>query len=72
MSPFVALGAVAFVAGVAMVVTAVRGPVGEQPKSAALLIAGVMVVALGLLVAGFAFVWQTSAPLALNAAVPTP
>jgi len=64
---FVPLGALALIAGVTMIVTAVRGPVGEQPKSAALLIAGAMVAALGLIIAGFALAWQHAAPLDVNA-----
>jgi hypothetical protein len=60
------MGAVGLIAGIAMVVTAIRGPVGEQPKSAALLIAGTMVAALGLIIAGFALAYQSAPPLDLN------
>ena len=70
MTVFVVIGAVALLAGIAMVVTAVRGPVGEQPQSAALLIAGTMVAALGLIVAGFALVYANTAPLDLNPGAP--
>jgi hypothetical protein len=67
MSVFIVLGALALLAGVTMVVTAIRGPVGERPTSAVLLIAGAMVAALGLLLAGFAIAYRTAAPLDLNA-----
>jgi hypothetical protein len=60
MSWFIPIGALGLVAGVAMIVTAIRGPVGEQPKSAALLIAGTMVAALGLIIAGFALVYLSA------------
>jgi hypothetical protein len=60
------MGAIGLIAGIAMVVTAIRGPVGEQPKSAALLIAGTMVAALGLIIAGFAIAYQSAQPLDLN------
>jgi hypothetical protein len=60
MSWFIPIGALGLVAGVAMIVTAIRGPVGEQPKSAALLIAGTMVAALGLIIAGFAIVYLSA------------
>lgn len=65
---FVAIGAVAFVAGLAMLVRAIRsGDVGEQPKPTAMLIAGMMITAFGLLMAGFAIGFALSEPLDLNA-----
>ena len=65
---FVAIGAVAFVAGLAMLVCAIRsGQVGEQPRATAMLIAGMMITAFGLLMAGFAIGFATSEPLDLNA-----
>ena len=65
---FVAIGAVAFVAGLAMLVRAIRsGQVGEQPRATAMLIAGMMITAFGLLMAGFAIGFATSEPLDLNA-----
>ena len=66
MSLFIALGALALLAGVAMVVTAIRGPVGEQPTSAAMLIGGMMLTAFGLFLGGFAIAYQNAAPLDLN------
>ena len=64
---YVALGAVAFVAGIVMLVRAIRGRPGEDPKSTAMLIAGMMVTAFGLLMAGFAIGFATSDPIDLNA-----
>jgi hypothetical protein len=37
-----------------------------------MLIGGMMLTAFGLVIAGFAMAYQRAAPLALNAAVPTP
>ena len=52
---YVAIGAVALVAGLTMLVRAIRtGDVGEQPRATAMLIAGMMITAFGLLMAGFA------------------
>ena len=72
MTSFVVLGAVATFAGLTMLVMALRGGVGHNPKSTALLIAGMMATAFGIVIAGFAIVYQQSAPLALNSAAPTP
>ena len=66
---YVAIGAIAFVAGVVMLVRAIRGGAGENPKSTAMLIAGMMITAFGLLMAGFAIGFATSEPLDLNAEV---
>ena len=64
----VAIGAVAFIAGLIMLVRAIRsGGVGEQPRATAMLIAGMMITAFGLLMAGFAIGFATSEPLDLNA-----
>ena len=64
----VAIGAVAFIAGLVMLVRAIRsGGVGEQPKATAMLIGGMMITAFGLLMAGFAIGYATSEPLDLNA-----
>jgi hypothetical protein len=68
---FVAIGALAFLGGVAMLVRAIRGRPGEDPKSTAMLIAGMMITAFGLLMAGFAIGFATSKPLDLNAEAST-
>ncbi len=57
---YVAIGAIAFVAGVAVLVRAIRGRPGEDPKSTAMLIAGMMITAFGLLMAGFAISYATA------------
>ena len=58
---FLAIGAVAFLAGIAMMGAALRGKPGQSPKSTALLIAGMMATAFGMLMAGFAFAVSTAA-----------
>jgi len=63
---YVAIGAVAFVVGLTMLVRAIRGRPGESPKATAMLIAGMMITAFGLLMAGFAIGFATSEPLDLN------
>jgi hypothetical protein len=57
---YVGIGAVAFLAGVAMLVRAIRGRPGEDPKSTAMLIAGMMITAFGLLMAGFAIAYASA------------
>ena len=64
---YVAIGAVAALLGGGMLVAALRGKPGEDPKSAALLIAGMMVATFGLLMAGFAIGFAASDPVDLNA-----
>jgi hypothetical protein len=64
---YVAIGAVAALLGGGMLVAALRGKPGEDPKSTALLIAGMMVATFGLLIAGFAIGFATSDPVDLNA-----
>ena len=63
---YVAIGAVAVLVGLVMLVRAIRGRPGENPKSTAMLIAGMMITAFGLLMAGFAIGFSTSEPLDLN------
>ena len=58
MSLFAILGPVALIAGIVVMVVAIRGGVGENPKSAAMLIAGMMACAFGLLLTAFAFAAQ--------------
>jgi hypothetical protein len=73
MSAFVAIGVVAVLAGLAIVVTAIRNRGGgDDPRANAMLIGGTMLAAFGLVIAGFVIVYQRIAPLALTAAVPTP
>ena len=67
MTGFVILGVAAAIVGLAMLATALRGGVGTDPKSTALLIAGMMATAFGIVIAGFAIAYQGAAPLDLNA-----
>jgi hypothetical protein len=66
MTGFVVLGSIAVVIGLGLLVTALRGGVGTQPKSTAMLIGGMMLTAFGLVIAGFALAYNTAAPLDLN------
>ena len=54
MSGFLIVGALALLAGLAMLAVAVRGRPGENPKSTVLLIAGMMASAFGILLGAFA------------------
>ena len=51
---FAILGPVALIVGMGMMIVALRGGVGENPKSTAMLIAGMMATAFGLLLTAFA------------------
>ena len=51
---FIILGPIAMLAGVTMMIIAIRGGVGENPKSTAMLIAGMMGCAFGMLLTAFA------------------
>jgi putative Ca2+/H+ antiporter (TMEM165/GDT1 family) len=72
MSAFEIIGVVAALTGMVLVVTAIRHHAERLPKHTAMLIGGMMMTAFGLVIAGFALVYQNSAPLALNAAQATP
>lgn len=72
MSAFVLVGVIATFAGLALVVMAIRHHGERLPKHTAMLIGGMMLTAFGLVIAGFALVYENTAPLALNAAAPTP
>ena len=63
---YVALGAVAFLVGIVMLARAIRSRPGENPKATAMLIAGMMITAFGMLMAGFAIGFATSEPLDFN------
>ena len=71
-SAFVGIGVVALLVGLVLLVTAIRHQQDRQPKYAAMLIGGMMMTAFGLVIGGFAIVYQQSAPLALNSAQATP
>ena len=55
---FMILGPIALLAGAAMMIVALRGGVGTGPKATAMLIAGMMAAAFGLLLSVFAFTVQ--------------
>ena len=55
---FMILGPFALLAGAAMMIVALRGGVGTSPKATAMLIAGMMAAAFGLLLSVFAFTVQ--------------
>ena len=52
---FMILGPVALLIGVTMMIVALRGGVGTSPRATAMLIAGMMAAAFGLLLSAFAF-----------------
>lgn len=66
MTAFVIIGAIAAVAGLVLLVTAIRHQGERQPKYAAMLIGGMMMTAFGIVIAGFALAYQSAAPLDLN------
>jgi hypothetical protein len=55
---FMILGPLALLVGAAMMIVALRGGVGTSPKATAMLIAGMMAAAFGLLLSVFAFTVQ--------------
>ncbi len=56
---YVAIGAVSLLLGLGVLVTAIRGAPGTDPKSTAMLIGGMMITAFGLLMAGFAIAYSS-------------
>jgi drug/metabolite transporter (DMT)-like permease len=72
MSAFVIIGVAATLVGLVLLGIAIRHQSEQRPGYSAMLIGAMMLTAFGLVIAGFAIVYQKSAPLALNAAVPTP
>lgn len=68
---FVAVGALALVAGVVMMIIGLRAGVEGQPRNTLLLIAGMMATAFGLILGGFAIGYATTAPLDLDSGAAT-
>jgi Ca2+/H+ antiporter len=68
LNAFVLLGAVALIVGGTMLVTGIRHHQAQHPKHVAMLIAGMMITAFGLLLSGFAIAYTAAGPL--NAAEP--
>ena len=66
MTLFIILGVIATIAGLALLVTAIRHQSEQRPRYAAMLIGGMMLTAFGLVIAGFAIAYQRTAPLDLN------
>jgi uncharacterized membrane protein len=60
---FVILGALAALVGIGLLVAGIRGGAGENPRATAKLIGGMMLTAFGLVLAGFAIGYSTTAPL---------
>ena len=69
MTGFIAVGALFLLAGLATLAVALRGD-RTRPRSVAMLIAGMMATAFGILLAGFAIAYRAAPPLDLNAAEP--
>jgi uncharacterized membrane protein HdeD (DUF308 family) len=67
-SAFIVLGAIALLAGLTLLVTAIRKHEAQHPKHVAMLIGGMMLTAFGLILAGFAVAYQNAAPLDLSTA----
>jgi hypothetical protein len=68
MSLFVPLGVIAALAGLVMVIKAIRQRrTGEDPRNTAMLIGGTMLTAFGVVIAGFVLAYNAAAPLDLNA-----
>jgi drug/metabolite transporter (DMT)-like permease len=66
MTGFLVVGIIAALAGLAILVTAIRHQDEQRPRYAAMLIGGMMLTAFGLVIAGFAIAYQRAAPLDLN------
>lgn len=66
MTAFIVIGALAVIAGLAILVTGIRHHSERQPKHVAMLIGGMMMTAFGIVIAGFAIAYQAAAPLDLN------
>lgn len=60
---FVAIGAIALPVGLGLLVAAIRGAPGTDPRSTAMLIGGMMIATFGLLMAGFAIAYSYPSPL---------
>ena len=66
----VAVGVVALIAGLGVLLSAIRsGKTGESPTATAMLIGGMMLATFGLLMAAFAIAYTASPPADLNAEV---
>jgi hypothetical protein len=59
---FIVVGGIAILIGLVMLATSLKGREGDQRKHTALLMAGMMVLAFGLILAGFAIAYATTDP----------
>lgn len=68
MSPaiFVPIAAIFLIAGLVILTIAIRHQKEQRPRYAAMLIAGMMATAFGLVLGGFAIAYSATAPLDLN------
>src|SRR5258707_801503 len=60
---FIAIGILALIVGGTMLVTGIRRHQAQQPRHVAMLIAGMMIAAFGLLLGGFAIAYTAAGPL---------
>jgi hypothetical protein len=65
---FLGVGIVAALLGAGMLVAALRGNPGESKRSTGLMIAGMMILAFGLILGGFAVAFATTEPYDFNQA----
>lgn len=63
---FTVVGAIAALVGIVMLIAAIRSGVDDRPRNQGLLIAGMMLTAFGLVLAGFAIGYATTRPLNLE------
>ena len=59
----IAIGVLALIVGGTMLVASIRRHQAREPKHVAMLIAGMMITAFGLLLGGFAIAYTTAGPL---------
>ena len=67
MAGFVIVGVIAAIVGISLVVTGIRRGPDAAPVNMVMLIGGMMLAAFGIVIAGFSIVYNTTAPLDLNA-----
>ena len=67
MTAFIIIGAFAALFGISLVFTGIRRGPDAEPRNRAMLIGGMMLAAFGIVIAGFAIVYDNTAPLDLNA-----
>ena len=65
---FLVVGIIAALIGTGMLVAALRGSPGESKRSTGLMIAGMMALAFGLILGGFAVAFATTEPYDFNQA----